>query len=72
MVQDSQGSASSHLQILKIANTLGPFPVVTALKLVQNHKASLRCKYGAVGWALHGSVISTPVHAWLSVGLLAG
>ena len=54
-MQDSQGSAPSHLQALKIANTMGPFPVVTALKLVENHKASLRCKYRAVGWALHRS-----------------
>lgn len=54
-VNEIQGSASSHLQTLKIANTTGPFPVVTALKSIENHKASLRCKCWQWAGLLHNS-----------------
>lgn len=34
-LRSDQGSASSHLQTLKIANTRGPFPVVRAFEISQ-------------------------------------
>lgn len=48
---------------------MGPFPVVGALKSVENHKASLRCKYRAQGWANNSdhylSRASFPQGFWL-------